>query len=85
MRDGLREERAGRHPVHVSSEVLEKLKKSREKARNVKTRTVKCPICGELVRIIPVDQKELMFVKCNKCKFTGVLDPAYFRRQKRKA
>ena len=39
-----------------------------------------CPICGFLVRIIPVTQTDIVFVKCRKCKFDGALSPAYFRR-----
>jgi hypothetical protein len=42
-----------------------------------------CPICGFLVQIIPVTQTDIVFAKCHKCKFTGPLDPAYFRRMKR--
>ena len=35
---------------------------------------------GFLVRIIPVTQTDIVFVKCRKCKFDGALSPAYFRR-----
>lgn len=41
---------------------------------------MRCPICGFLVRIIPVTQTDIVFVKCRKCKFDGALSPAYFRR-----
>lgn len=44
---------------------------------------MRCPICGFLVRIIPVTQTDIVFVKCRKCKFDGALSPAYFRRAKR--
>ena len=66
-----------------SPDVLQKLKLSRERAANLRTRKMKCPVCGTLVQVIPVSQREVVFVKCRKCKFTGPLDPAYFRRQKR--
>ena len=66
-----------------SPDVLLKLELSRKKAEHVATRRLNCPICGFLVQIIPVTQTELVFVKCSKCKFTGPLDPAYFRRMKR--
>lgn len=66
-----------------SSDVLRKLELSRQAATNVETREMHCPMCGFLVRIIPVTQTEVVFVKCHKCKFMGPLSPAYFRRMKR--
>lgn len=73
--------------VHVppSPETLRKLELSRKKAETVATREMRCPMCGFLVQIIPVTQTELVFVRCRKCKFTGPLDPAYFRRMRRLA
>ncbi len=80
-------ERQARHEVSgfqsPSPDTLLKLELSRKKAEHVATRELNCPICGFLVQIIPVTQTELVFVKCRKCKFTGPLDPAYFRRMKR--
>ena len=64
-------------------EILHKLALSKQKADTLVTREMHCPICGFLVQIIPVTQTEIVFVKCKKCKFSGPLDPAYFRRQKR--
>ena len=66
-----------------SQETLRRLELSRQKAGGVKTREMHCPICGFLVQIIPVTQTDIVFAKCHKCKFTGPLDPAYFRRMKR--
>ena len=66
-----------------SEDILLKLELSRKRASTVITREMHCPICGFLVQIIPVTQTELVFVKCRKCKFSGPLDPAYFRRMKR--
>ena len=66
-----------------SQDVLRKLELSRQRAASVETREMHCPICGFLVQIIPVTQTEIVFVRCRKCKFTGPLDPAYFRRIKR--
>ena len=63
-----------------SPDVLRKLELSRLEAENVKTREMRCPICGFLLRIIPVTQTDIVFVKCRKCKFDGALSPAYFRR-----
>ncbi|ERL22342.1 hypothetical protein HMPREF1986_00606 [Oribacterium sp. oral taxon 078 str. F0263] len=67
----------------IPPEVLYHLELSRQKAESTKTREMHCPMCGYLVQIIPVTQTEIVFVKCHKCKFTGALDPAYFRRVKR--
>lgn len=73
------------HPGYdtPSPDILRKLELSRERAAAVKTREMHCPICGFLVQIIPVTQTEIVFVRCRKCKFTGPLDPAYFRRIRR--
>ena len=73
------------HPGHTppSPDTLRKLELSRQRAETVQTREMHCPICGFLVQIIPVTQTELVFVRCRKCKFTGPLDPAYFRRMRR--
>ena len=75
------------HPGHTppSPDTLRKLDLSRQRAETVQTREMHCPICGFLVQIIPVTQTELVFVRCRKCKFTGPLDPAYFRRMRRLA
>lgn len=72
---------SSRYP-EPSQEVLRKLQLSQIEAKNVKTREMHCPICGFLVRIIPENQTDLVFVYCRKCKFDGVLSPAYFRRMK---
>ena len=65
-----------------SQETLRRLELSSQKAGGVKTREMHCPICGFLVQIIPVTQTDIVFAKCHKRKFTGPLDPAYFRRMK---
>lgn len=73
------------NPVHytVSTAVRKKLELSRQMAAKVPTRQMRCPYCGYLVRIIPMTQTEVVYVKCQKCKFDGPLSPAYFRRMKR--
>lgn len=71
-----------RYPA-PSDEVLRKLELSRMEAEQLETRDMKCPICGFRVRTIPVSQTDMVFVKCQKCKFEGPLSPAYFRRMKR--
>ena len=67
----------------LSQDVIRRLELSRQKAGGVEPREMHCPICGFPVQIIPVIQTDIVFVKCHKCKFTGLLDPAYFRRMKR--
>ena len=80
----LRESRANRPGYGgLSQDVLHRLELSRQRAEEVQTREMRCPICGFLVQIIPVTQTDIVFAKCHKCKFTGALDPAYFRRMKR--
>ena len=66
-----------------SPDVIRRLELSRLEAESVKTREMHCPVCGFLVRIIPVTQTDIVFVRCRKCKFEGALSPAYFRRLKR--
>ena len=63
-----------------SPEVMRRMELSRLEAEKIQTREMRCPICGFLVRIIPVSQTDIVFVKCRKCKFEGALSPAYFRR-----
>ncbi len=70
---------------NLQPEVLKKLELSREKAKSLATRKMRCPVCGFLVQIIPVTQTDIVFVKCRKCKFSGPLDPALFRTQRRRA
>ena len=65
-----------------SEEVMRKLELSQQEATQVKTRPVRCPVCRYMVSIIPVNQTDIVFVKCQKCKFEGALSPAYFRRMK---
>lgn len=66
-----------------SKEVIRRLELSRKAAERTQTRDLKCPVCGFRVQTIPVKQTDIVFIKCHKCKFTGALDPAYFRRMKR--
>lgn len=67
----------------LSPEIVRRLQLSREEAKKVETREMRCPFCGFLVRIIPVTQTEIIYAYCRKCKFDGPLSPAYFRRMKR--
>ena len=45
-----------------SPDVLRKLELSSLEAENIETREMRCPICGFLVRIIPVTQTDIVFV-----------------------
>ena len=72
-----------RYPV-PSQEVQEKLRLSMKAAEELETRYMLCPVCNFKVRKIPITQTEVVFVKCQKCKFEGVLSPAYFRTLRRK-
>lgn len=65
-----------------SEDVLRNLELSRMKAASIQTRDVRCPYCGRLIAVVPVGQTDMIFPKCQKCKFDGPLDPRYFRRMK---
>lgn len=65
-----------------SPEVQEKLRLSMKAAEGIETRYLLCPVCQFKVRKVPVGVKEIVFVKCQKCKFEGVLHTAYFRRMR---
>lgn len=71
------------HYPAPSAEVLVRLRRSELEAEQITTRDLRCPICNFWVAKIPVKQTDLVFVKCQKCKFQGALSPAYFRRMKR--
>lgn len=72
-----------RYPA-PSPEVQEKLRLSIQAAEALETRYMLCPVCNFKVRKILVTQTEVVFVKCQKCKFEGVLSPAYFRTLRRR-
>jgi len=65
-----------------SEEIRRKLFLSWAEARKTENRDMRCPVCGFKVAVIPKDQTSIQNVKCQKCKFTGPLSPAYFRRMK---
>ena len=65
-----------------SEDVLRNLELSRMKAAFIQTRDVRCPYCHRLIAVVPVGQTDMIFPKCQKCKFDGPLDPRYFRRMK---
>lgn len=66
----------------VSPEVQKKLLMSSERAKRLKTRVVHCPICTTRFATVGVDQKGIIWGKCQKCKWEGALDLAYFRTER---
>jgi len=65
-----------------SEEIQKKLYLSWVEAQKTENRDMHCPVCGFKVAVIPKNQTTIQNVKCRKCKFTGPLSPAYFRRMK---
>ena len=65
-----------------AEDVLRNLELSRRRALSMQTRYVRCPYCRRILAVVPVGQTDMMFPKCQKCKFEGPLDPRYFRRMK---
>ena len=63
-----------------SKEVQYKLYLSWVEAQKTEHRDMYCPVCGFKVAVIPKNQTTVQYVFCRKCKFTGPLSPAYFRR-----
>ena len=67
----------------VSAETARKLELSRTEAEGMESRDLRCPICGYKIATVYLDRKGHVSIKCRKCKFDGVINLAYFRRQKR--
>ena len=63
-----------------SEEIQYKLYLSWLEAQKTEHRDMYCPVCGFKVAVIPKNQTTVHNVFCRKCKFTGPLSPAYFRR-----
>ena len=70
-----------RYPL-PSEEIRRKLYLSWMEAQKTENRDMYCPVCGFKVAVIPKNQTTIQNVFCRKCKFTGPLSPAYFRRMK---
>ena len=51
-------------------------------AQKTENRDMYCPVCGFKVAVIPKNQTTIQNVFCRKCKFTGLLSPAYFWKAK---
>ena len=69
---------------HLTPEVAEKIRKSREEAKKLKSRELKCPVCGFRIEEIYGITSGIVQVKCRKCKLEEPLNLAYFRKIKQK-
>ena len=65
----------------IPPQVLRKLELSYEAYESHEKRTVRCPICGFSVLRVNQGQQGCVEIKCQKCKFTGPLNLAFFRTQ----
>ena len=68
---------------HLTQDVAEKIRKSREEVKKLEGRELKCPICGFRIEGIYGITSGIVQVKCRKCKLEEPLNLAYFRRIKR--
>ena len=67
----------------LTPEVAEIILKSREEVKKLKSRTLRCPICGFRLEEIYELTSGYVQVKCRKCKLEEPLNLAYFRRIKK--
>ena len=70
--------------TQVAPEIQKRLLLSRVEAESLKERDILCPICGFRIQRVFSDATGHLSVKCQKCKFEGVLSPAYFRTLRRR-
>ena len=68
---------------HLTPDVAEKIRKSREEVKKLEGRELKCPICGFRIEGIYGITSGIVQVKCRKCKLEEPLNLAYFRIIKR--
>ncbi len=69
----------------VPEDTLRKLEMSKREARSLKARDLRCPVCGYKIAEVYSDRMGHMSIKCGKCKFSGVINLAYFRSGRRSA
>lgn len=67
----------------LTPEVAEIILKSREEVKKLKSRTLRCPVCGFRLEEIYELTSGYVQVKCRKCKLEEPLNLAYFRRIKK--
>ncbi len=68
----------------LTPEAAEKIRKSREEVKKLKSRTLRCPVCGFRLEEIYELTSGYVQVKCRKCKLEEPLNLAYFRRIKKR-
>ena len=68
----------------LTTEVAEKIRKSREEVKKLKSRTLRCPVCEFRLEEIYELTSGYVQVKCRKCKLEEPLNLAYFRRIKKR-
>lgn len=67
---------------HPKEENLEKLAQSLKEAETQERHEIRCPICGFLKGYVIGEKKGTVSLKCNRCKYDGSMNLAYFRRRK---
>lgn len=68
----------------LTPEVAEKIYKSREEIKNLRSKKLECPVCGHRIEEVYGITSGIVQVKCRKCKLEEPLNLAYFRRIKPK-
>ena len=63
-------------------ETLRKLRASRAAYEKAERRQIRCPICHARLVGVQAERRGFVEIKCQTCKFAGVLDLRLFRRQK---
>ena len=63
---------------HLTPDVEEKIRKSREEIKKLNGRELKCPVCGFRIEGIYGITSGIVQVKCRKCKLEEPLNLAYF-------
>lgn len=63
-------------------DVIKKLILSQREYEALEKKPLKCPICGFPLIGLSADRHGIVAVKCQKCKFEGPINLAYFRTQR---
>lgn len=67
---------------HPKEENLKKLAQSIQDAQGQEKHEIRCPICGFLKVYVYGNKEGIVILKCSKCKYSGPMNLAYFRRLK---
>ena len=68
--------------VLPDGEVLRKLELSAEEYAKAEKKPLRCPVCGYRILGASADRSGIVEIKCQKCKFEGPVNLAYFRTQR---